>query len=93
MTGASGQDRNITRLDAHGPALQSAKLHLALAACDAEHLVNAGVIVNVIVNAVRQESPIRCARTIPRTRRRDQKRRRAEPRCDRSLAASADGWG
>src|SRR5215475_4295927 len=52
MTGAGGEDGDIASLQRDRAALQTAKLHLAFAAGDVEHLVDARVIVNIVVDAI-----------------------------------------
>jgi hypothetical protein len=49
---ASGQDRNVTRFQEERAPFGAAELNLAGAARDAEHFVNARVIMRIVVDAV-----------------------------------------
>src|SRR5258708_17102820 len=52
MARAGGENGDVASLQREDPALVAAEPNTALAARDAEHLMNPGVIVHVVVDAV-----------------------------------------
>src|SRR5258708_1532793 len=52
MPCSSGQDGNVACFKSQGTTKASAELHLAFTAGNAEHFMNAGMVVHIVVNAV-----------------------------------------
>src|SRR4029453_17427571 len=52
MAGPGRQDHDVTGLEREDPALVAAEARATLAARDAEHLMNPGMVMDVVVDAV-----------------------------------------
>ena len=52
MPRSGRQDGNVACLQLHNATAVSAELHLAFAAGNTKHFMNAGMVVHVIVNAI-----------------------------------------
>ena len=52
MAGTGWQDSDVASLEREDPALVAAEADAAFAARDAEHLVDSGMVVHVIVDAI-----------------------------------------